>query len=145
MPTLRLPALVVAALVCLALFGLPAAHGQALQSVSTATNAKAYRVDGARHIYAAYPDRIYKGKLPPLIHAIVVAEVDLDSSGNVRSVNMIRVPSHAPDVVVRVRDMIRKVSPLPAPSRMGGTKYLDIWLVDKSGRFQLDTLTEGQL
>jgi hypothetical protein len=24
-------------------------------------------------------------------------------------------------------------------------KYLDIWLVHKSGRFQLDTLTEGQL
>jgi len=28
---------------------------------------------------------------------------------------------------------------------MGGTRYTDIWLVDKSGRFQLDTLTEGQL
>jgi len=27
---------------------------------------------------------------------------------------------------------------------MGNTKYLDIWLVHKSGRFQLDTLTEGQ-
>ena len=35
-------------------------------------------------------------------------------------------------------------SPLPAPKRLGSTKYLDIWLVDKSGRFQLDTLTEGQ-
>ena len=23
-------------------------------------------------------------------------------------------------------------------------RYLDIWLVDKSGLFQLDTLTEGQ-
>ena len=32
--------------------------------------------------------------------------------------------------------MIRKVSPLPAPARLGGTKYLDIWLVDKSGRFR---------
>ena len=57
---------------------------------------------------------------------------------------MIRTPSHAPDVTERVRQMIRAASPLPAPRRMGGTKYLDIWLVDKSGRFQLDTLTEGQ-
>jgi hypothetical protein len=31
-----------------------------------------------------------------------------------------------------------------AERRLGSTKYLDIWLVDKSGRFQLDTLTEGQ-
>lgn len=111
---------------------------------STAVDAKAYRKDGAKHFYAAYRDQIYKGKLPPLIHAIVVAEIDLDAAGNVRDVNMIRTPSHAPDVTERVRQMIRAASPLPAPRRMGGTKYLDIWLVDKSGRFQLDTLTEGQ-
>lgn len=123
----------------------PTAAAQTTQKVSNAGDAKAYRVDGARHIYAKYADRIYKGKLPPLIHAIVVAEIDLDAAGNVRSVQMVRVPSHAPEVVVKVREMIRQASPLPAPSRLGGTKYLDIWLVDKSGRFQLDTLTEGQL
>lgn len=122
----------------------PAPVIAAAPDASTAADAKAYRKDGARHIYAAYRDQIYKGKLPPLIHAIVVAEVDLDDAGNVRDVNMIRTPSHAPDVTERVRQMIRAASPLPAPKRMGGTKYLDIWLVDKSGRFQLDTLTEGQ-
>ena len=122
----------------------PAPAIAAAPDASTAADAKAYRKDGARHIYAAYRDQIYKGKLPPLIHAIVVAEVDLDDAGNVRDVNMIRTPSHAPDVTERVRQMIRAASPLPAPKRMGGTKYLDIWLVDKSGRFQLDTLTEGQ-
>ncbi len=137
-----LPALTLALLCTLAA---PALQAQTLQNVSYAPDAKAYRVDGARHIYARYADRIYKGKLPPLIHAIVVAEIDVDAAGNVRGVQMVRVPSHAPEVVVKVREMIRQASPLPAPSRMGGTKYLDIWLVDKSGRFQLDTLTEGQL
>lgn len=122
----------------------PAPALAAAPDASTASDAKAYRKDGAKHIYAAYRDQIYKGKLPPLIHAIVVAEVDLDAAGNVREVTMIRTPSHAPDVTERVRQMIRAASPLPAPRRMGGTKYLDIWLVDKSGRFQLDTLTEGQ-
>lgn len=122
----------------------PAPALAAAPDASTAADAKSYRKDGAKHIYAAYRDQIYKGKLPPLIHAIVVAEVDLDDAGNVRDVNMIRTPSHAPDVTERVRQMIRAASPLPAPKRMGGTKYLDIWLVDKSGRFQLDTLTEGQ-
>jgi periplasmic protein TonB len=126
----------------------PAAQAQTApitQKVSLATDAKAYRKDGARHIYAAYKDQIYKGKLPPLLHAIVVAEIDVDAGGNVRNVNMIRTPSHAPDVTARVREMIRKASPLPAPTRLSDTKYLDIWLVDKRGRFQLDTLTEGQL
>lgn len=111
---------------------------------SNATDAKAYRKDGARHIYTTYAKDIYKGKLPPLVHAIVVTETELDAQGNVRDVKMIRVPTHAPDVTDRVREMIRAASPLPAPTRMGGTRYFEVWLVDKSGRFQLDTLTEGQ-
>jgi periplasmic protein TonB len=113
--------------------------------VSMASTPKAYRVDGAKHLYAVYADRIFKGKLPPLMHAVVVTEVELDAAGNVREIQMVRVPSHAPEVVVKVREMIRAASPLPAPQRMGGTRYTDVWLVDKSGRFQLDTLTEGQL
>ncbi len=113
--------------------------------VSNATNEKAYRQDAARAIYAAYPDSIYKGKLPPLLHAIAVVETELDANGNVRDVRMVRAPSHAPEVTARVRELIRKASPLPAPARMGTVKYTDTWLMDKSGKFQLDTLTEGQL
>ncbi len=114
--------------------------------VSQATNEKAYRQDAARAIYAAYPDSIYKGKLPPLLYAIAVVETELDANGNVRDVRMLRAPSHAPEVTARVRDMIRKASPLPAPARLGNSvKYTDTWLMDKSGKFQLDTLTEGQL
>lgn len=112
--------------------------------VSMADSPKAYKVDAARHVYKAYANQIYKGKLPPLVHAIVVLEVDLDASGKVRDINMIRVPTHAPDVTARVKEMIQKVSPMPAPSRLGGVKFTEVWLVDKSGRFQLDTLTEGQ-
>jgi len=113
--------------------------------VSVATSEKAYRQDAARAIYEAYPDRIYKGKLPPLLYAIAVVETELDANGNVRDVRMLRAPTHAPEVTARVREMIRKVSPLPAPARLGTVRYTDTWLVDKSGKFQLDTLTEGQL
>jgi len=122
------------------------ASAQTVASVSTAADPRAYRIDAARHLYAAYKDQIYKGKLPPLVHAIVVCETEVDEQGQVRDVRMIRVPSHAPDVVVRVREMIRAAGPLPMPARLGGgTKYMEVWLVDRSGRFQLDTLTEGQL
>ncbi len=127
------------------LSAVPEARAQVMVNVSHATDAKAYRKDGARHLYATYAKHIYKGKLPPLVHAVVVVETELDGSGNVRNVNMIRVPTHAPDVTERVRGMIQQASPMPAPSRLGGTKYFEVWLVDKSGRFQLDTLTEGQL
>jgi len=112
--------------------------------ISEAADTKGYRLDGAKHFYAVYADRIYQGKLPPLIHAVVVIEIELDAQGRVVNVQLIRVPSHAPDVAHAVRDMIQHASPLPAPARMGAIKYIEIWLVDKSGQFQLDALTEGQ-
>lgn len=115
------------------------------RNVSHATSEKSYRQDAARAIYAAYPDRIYKGKLPPLLYAIAVVETELDANGHVRDVRMLRAPSHAPEVTARVRELLRTASPLPAPARLGTVRYTDTWLFDKSGKFQLDTLSEGQL
>jgi TonB family protein len=113
-------------------------------TMSQAADTDGYRLVGARYFYALYADRIFQGKLPPLIHAVVVVETELDPQGRVVNVQLIRVPSHAPEVAHAVRDMIQQASPLPAPTRMGGVKYIEIWLVDKSGQFQLDALTEGQ-
>ena len=112
---------------------------------SPAEDPKAYRVDVARHLYDAYGHRIYKGMLPPLVHAIVVVETVLDEAGGVREINVIRAPSHAPEVTAAVRQMIQQAGPFPAPSRLNeAPRYMETWLVDKSGRFQLDTLSEGQ-
>lgn len=112
---------------------------------SLAADAKAYRQDGARHLYDAYANRIYRGKLPPLLHAVAVVETVIDEQGQVIEINMIREPSHAPDVTVAVREMIKRAQPLPVPARIsGGVRYVEVWLMDGSGRFQLDTLTEGQ-
>jgi hypothetical protein len=44
-----------------------------------------------------------------------------------------------------IERMVRAAQPFPAPQRMGTVVYTDTWLWHKSGRFQLDTLTEGQL
>jgi hypothetical protein len=48
-------------------------------------------------------------------------------------------------VVAEIERAVRSASPFPAPVKMGRVTYTDTWLWDKSGRFQLDTLTEGQL
>ena len=115
------------------------------QKVSVAADTRSYRMDAARHIYASYASRIYKGRLPPLIHGVVVVETTVDASGQPREVKVVRGPSHAPDVTVAVVEMIKRAGPLPAPSRFGGpVRFTEIWLVHKDGRFQLDALTEGQ-
>ena len=105
---------------------------------------RTYRKQGARHIYAAYPKMIYKGRIPPLVYAVVVTETDLDKSGRVIGVHFSRTPSHAPEVSGKIAALIRDASPFPSPGSLGAHTYVDVWLWDKSGKFQLDTLTEGQ-
>ncbi|QSI29746.1 hypothetical protein GNX71_09175 [Variovorax sp. RKNM96] len=105
---------------------------------------RAYRKTGARQIYKAYANRIYKGKIPPLVYAVVVVETDIDADGKVVNVTFSRVPSHAPEVPPMIAELIKAASPLPSPGKLGGHTYVDTWLWDKSGKFQLDSLTLGQ-
>lgn len=114
------------------------------RATSSASNARAYRTDAATHLYGLNQERIYKGRLPPLLYAIGVLQVEVDRSGEVRGLSWMRAPKHAPEVVAEIERTVRAAAPFPAPARMGKVVYTDTWLWHKSGRFQLDTLTEGQ-
>ncbi len=112
---------------------------------SEARNPRDYRKDAATHLYALNAERIYQGKLPSMLYAIGVLEVDIDRKGGVTRVHWLRAPRHAPEVVAEIERTVRAAAPYPLPARMGRVTYTDTWLWDKSGHFQLDTLTEGQL
>mgnify|MGYP000855308895 CR=1 FL=1 len=112
---------------------------------STADNARAYRKDAASHLYTLNSNRIYKGKLPPLLYAVGVLDVDIDHQGRVGRLSWKRAPSQAPEVIAEIERTVRNAAPFPAPSRMGKVTYTDVWLWDESGKFQMDTLTEGQM
>ena len=88
--------------------------------------------------------RIYRGMLPPMLYAVGTLEVNLAGNGQVRSVRWMRGPTHAPEVMQEIEMMVRSAAPYPSPGGRGG-RYVDTWLWDRSGRFQLDSLTEGQL
>jgi protein TonB len=105
---------------------------------------RTYRKIGARHIYNKYASRIYKGKIPPLVYAVVVVETDIDATGKVLRVDFSRTPSHAPEVPPMIAELIKATSPLPSPGKLGAHTYVDTWLWDKSGKFQIDSLTLGQ-
>lgn len=112
---------------------------------SYASTPREYRRDGASHLYAKNSSRIYPGKMPPLLHAVAVLQVDINGQGAVTALRWMRAPSHAPEVVAEIERSVRSAAPFPAPIKMGHVTYTDTWLWHKSGRFQLDTLTEGQL
>ena len=130
-----LPAAAQFAMVPAPLFGTPQA--------SEADSDAAYRADAAKHLYAAYPMRIFKGRMPPLLYGVAIVDTEIDAGGNVIDVRVRRPPAAA-EVGPWVVAMIRKAAPFPPPAKLGKAVYTDIWLVHKGGNFQLDTLTEGQ-
>jgi periplasmic protein TonB len=95
-------------------------------------------------IYAAYPAHILKGKVPSMVHAIMVTETEVDAHGAVLRVRVLRAPAAAKEVAPWVVSLIRRAAPVPPPARLGRVKVVEVWLVDKFGQFQVHTLTEGQ-
>lgn len=112
---------------------------------SGASTLRAYRQDAATHLYGLNAQRVFKGKLPPMLYAIGVLDIDIDRTGRITRVHWLRAPRHAPEVVAEIERTVRAAAPFPVPTRLGKVTYTDTWLWDKSGRFQLDTLSEGQL
>ena len=115
-----------------------------LTLVSAARSPREYRYDGAQHIYRHLPERIFAGKLPRLLFAVGVINIEIDSRGDVTAIQWARAPRNAPRVMDEIERLVRAAAPYPAPVHMGSVTYTDTWLWDKSGRFQLDTLTQGQ-
>ena len=113
--------------------------------VSNAVTPRAYRQDAASHLYERNLKRVYRGKMPPLLYAVGVLQVEVDGWGHVTSTSWMRAPNHAPEVMAEIERTVRQAAPYPAPVRMGRVTYTDTWLWHKSGLFQLDTLTEGQM
>ncbi len=112
-------------------------------AVSEADSDPAYRLDAAKHLYASFPMRVFKGRMPPLLYGVMIVDTEIDVQGQILDVRVRRPPA-APEVGPWVVAMIRKAGPFPPPAKLGKAVYTDIWLVHKSGNFQLDTLTEGQ-
>jgi hypothetical protein len=111
---------------------------------SAATTPRAYRQDGASHLYSLNDERIYKGKMPAMLYAVGVLNVEIDRAGHVTRLDWLRAPRHAPEVIAEIEKTVHRASPFPAPTRLGKVVYTDTWLWHESGKFQLDTLTEGQ-
>jgi hypothetical protein len=121
------------------------ANAEPVPSLSSqARSAKDYRKDAASHLYGINKNRIFKGRMPPMLQAVGVLDVDIDRQGQVKALNWKRAPKHAPQVMSEIERLVKGAAPYPVPQHLSQVTYTDVWLWHKSGQFQLDTLTEGQ-
>ncbi len=75
---------------------------ETLGLVSQARTPRDYRHDAASHLYGKNSDRIYRGKMPPLLYAVGVLQVEVDAKGRVTSTSWMRAPKHAPEVMADI-------------------------------------------
>ena len=107
-------------------------------------NREQYRVRAAQHIYKLNTEKVYTGRMPPLLKAVGVVEIQLNGTGEIRNIKWNRAPSHAPDVMQEIERTLRSAAPYPIGLKGESVVFTETWLWHKSGRFQLLSLTEGQ-
>lgn len=113
--------------------------------VSTARTPEEYRQHAARHVYHHHASHLFSGPMPPLLQAVGVLDIEIGPKGEVRRLNWLRPPAHVPEVMRQIEQLIHRAAPYPAPLHLHSVTYTDTWLWHQSGRFQLHTLSEGQL
>ncbi len=112
---------------------------------SASTDAAAYRLDAAHRLYDCYPSRIYRGRVPPLLYGVMVVEAQVDAAGQLVDLSVVRKPA-ADEVQPWVLALIRGAAPYPVPAHLPGQAavVVETFFVDRSGLFQVLSLTEGQ-
>ncbi|CAH0317236.1 hypothetical protein SRABI118_05074 [Massilia sp. Bi118] len=105
-----------------------------------------YKTQVAQHVVQHNPGHTYKGTLPPLLPAIVVLEITVDSEGRMTDVAVQR--SRNPDASEVALASMRRSTPLPRPQQLapasGKLTFSETFLFADRERYQLRSLVGPQ-
>lgn len=103
----------------------------------------------AQHILAANRDRVFEGRPPHPLKAIVVLDLTVGADGRLHQATVLRAPDHARELGAAAVRAAQAASPLPPPPRAlvgrGAVRVTETWLFRQDDRFQLRTLAQTQL
>jgi hypothetical protein len=99
------------------------------------------RLQAAQRVVAANPDMTYSGVPPQPLLAIPVLEVELNSDGSIRNIDVMRKPSQAFDTTQLAIDAVRRAAPFGDVSRLPKPwKFTETFLFRDDRRFKPRTL-----
>ena len=105
-----------------------------------------YKTQVAQHVVQHNPGHTYQGTLPPLLPAIVVLEITVDSDGRMTDVAVQR--SRNPDASEVALASMRRSTPLPRPQQLaqagGKLTFSETFLFADRERYQLRSLAGPQ-
>ena len=99
------------------------------------------RLQAAKRMMAANPGITYEGEVPDPLLAIPVLEIELNSDGSVRNIDVMRVPRQAKDTVQIAIDAVRRAAPFGDVSRLPKPwKFTETFLFNDDRKFKPRTL-----
>ena len=102
-----------------------------------------YRLQAARRIVAANPERTYDGAVQQPALAIPVLEIEVHADGSVRRVVVMRQPSQARDTVQLAIDAVHRAAPFgPAGHLPRPWKFTEVFLFNDARRFKPRSLDD---
>ena len=121
----------------------PAPANRALGAPDTPRSLAQLKAQAAQRIVAASPGMTYGGKVPDVLLAIPVLEVELNADGSVRRVDVLRPPRQAPDTVQLAIDAVKRAAPFGDVSRLPRPwKFTETFLFNDERKFKPRSMDE---
>jgi hypothetical protein len=101
------------------------------------------RLQAARRMVMANPDRVYMGKPPDILMAIPVMSIELNADGSVRGITVMRYPSQARQTVDMAVAAIKRAAPFGDVSKLPKPwKFNETFLFNADFKFKPMTLDQ---
>ena len=114
-----------------------------LGAPSAVRNMSELRQQAARRMVAANPNGTYTGTVPDILLAIPVLEIELNSDGSIRRIDVLRKPGQAPETLQMAIDAVRRAAPFGDVSRAPKPwKFAETFLFNNERKFKPRTLDE---
>lgn len=103
----------------------------------------------AQHIHTVNRQRIFEGRPPHPLKAVVVLELTIAADGRIERASVLRAPNHARELGPDAVRTVQAASPVPPPPRAllshGTVRLTETWLFRQDNLFQLRTLAQNQI
>lgn len=119
------------------------AAGGKLGSPAAARSWDEFKKQAALRMVAANPGLTYTGEVPEMCLAIPVLEIELNSDGSIRHIDVMRYPTQAKDTTQIAIDAVRRAAPFGDMRHLKKPwKYAEVFLFDDNRHFKPRTLDE---
>lgn len=104
----------------------------------------------AQHILTVNRERVFEGRPPHPLKAVVVLDLEVGADGRIRNASVMRAPKHARELGTVAVRTVHAAAPLPPPPRAllrgsSSVRFTETWLFREDDRFQIRTLAQEQL